>query len=87
MGTYVVFNRETGEIIHTHREASLLGEPRKRSREDVLELSRRAREEAAPDWDVVELEQDILQEVGPGREIYVDVERRVLRERAKDRES
>jgi hypothetical protein len=87
MGTYVVFDRETGEIIHTHREASLLGEPRKRSREDVLDLSRRGGEEAAADRDVVELEQDILQEVGPGREIYVDVESRVLRERAKDRES
>jgi hypothetical protein len=83
MTTYVVFDKETGRIVHTHRDVAVLGEPGPRARKDVLEWSRRIAVDAIPkDLDIVELEQEALRQVGPGREVYVDVEKRVLMDRA-----
>jgi hypothetical protein len=78
----VVFSVETGKILHVHTEASLMGEPVQRSREEILALSREIGETVAGDLDVLEIEHDILRQRDLGREAYVDVEQRLLRERA-----
>jgi hypothetical protein len=81
MTTYVVFDKSSGEIVHTHIEVSLLGEPMPRSESDVLALGERVFGDRAPDsLGVLEIAQDVLrQEVGVSRKVYVDVENRVLR--------
>jgi hypothetical protein len=82
MATYIIFDKRSGEILHTHTEASLLGEPMPRSEEDVLALGERilADDRAPNTLGVLEIEQEVLrEEVGTSRKVYVDVESRVLR--------
>jgi hypothetical protein len=81
MSTYVVFDKTSGEIVHTHSDASLLGEAMPRSEEDLLSLTRRVLGDQVPDTlGVLEITQDILrEEVGVSRRVYVDVESGVLR--------
>jgi hypothetical protein len=83
MTTYVVFDNENGKILHTHSEASLVGEPSERSEEDVLALSRRVLGDRATDGlGVLRITQDVLrQEGGVDSKVYVDVDARVLRTR------
>jgi len=81
MTTYVVFDKGSGEILHTHTEAALLGEPMPKPDEDVLALGRRVLgDDRAPDTlGVLEIAQEVLrEEVGVSRKVYVDVENRVL---------
>ena len=88
MSSYVVFDKQTGRIVHTHREVAVLGEPGPRAREEVLEWSRRIAAEGIPkDLDIVELEQEVLRQIGPGREVYVDVEKRVLTDRTTEEQA
>jgi hypothetical protein len=82
MTTYIIFDKRSGEILHTHTEASILGEPMPRREEDVLALGRRifANDRASETLGVLEIEQEVLrEEVGVSRKVYVDVENRVLR--------
>jgi hypothetical protein len=89
MGTYVIFDKGTGRIVHTHTEASLLGEALPRSHESVLAITRRILDEIPSDrldfqvdnLAVLEIDQDLLRQIGPSRQAYVDIERRVLADR------
>ena len=86
MGTYVIFNKKTGDIIHTHTEAALDGEPLPVSKEDLIAMHRPRPGEkmSTSDMDVLEVDLDLLRRGQSNRQdIVVDVQKRVLTERPK----
>jgi len=88
MGTYVVFNKKTGDIIHTHTEVALSGEPLPVSKEDLIGMCRPRPGEkvSSTDMDVLEVDMDLLRRGQSNRQdIGVDVQKRILTERPKPR--
>ena len=89
MKTYVIFNKRTGDIVHTHTEVALSGEPLPVSREEMLALYQRPRpgaEVPLEDLDVLDVDQELIRRgLSNRQDLYVDVENRVLSERAAKR--
>jgi hypothetical protein len=84
MKTYVIFNKKTGNIVQTHTEAAISGEPLPVSREDLLAMYRsRPGEKLDPgDLDVLDVDQDLLRRgLSNRKNLYVDVKRRVISEK------
>lgn len=81
MATYVVFNRKTGDIVHSHTEVAMSGDPLPVSKEEVLATyPGRPGEKAAPgDLDILEVEDELPRRgAGAAESLYVDVEKRVI---------
>ena len=92
MRTYIFFNRRTGEILHTHREAALTGDSLSVPREELLrgDVVRLVedRVDTREDLDVLEVDQNshlVRKTFSQDDEIelYVDVEQRILSEKGK----
>jgi hypothetical protein len=90
MKTYVFFNRNTGQIVHTHTEVAVTGEATPLSREELLSMDLRQPEEERIDPnDLDVLESDLSgyraqRSSSPEearKELYVDVQKRVVAER------
>jgi hypothetical protein len=90
--TYIFFNRRTGEILHTHREAALTGDSLSVPREELLrgDVVRLVedRVDTREDLDVLEVDQNshlVRKTFSQDDEIelYVDVEKRILSEKGK----
>ena len=81
MNIYVLYERETGQIVHTHTEV-LAEEARRSSEGDILELYRRGVEDAPADLEVLELGPEDLSGIAEPRNAYVDVAERRLSERS-----
>ncbi len=92
MRTYIFFNRRTGEILHTHREAALTGDSLSVPREELLrgDVVRLVedRVDTREDLDVLEVDQNshlVRKTFSEDDEIelYVDVEKWILSEKGK----
>ena len=84
MRTYVVFNKRTGDIVHTHTEAALSGEPLPVSNEQIIAMYRPwpGEEIGLGDLDMLEVDLELLRRGLSNRKgLYVDVQKRVLSER------
>jgi pimeloyl-ACP methyl ester carboxylesterase len=84
MKTYVLFNKNTGDIVHTHTEVALSGDHRPVSIEDLIATYRPpSRRQIDPaDLDVLEVDPDQLQRgLSNRKHLYVDVQKRILMER------
>jgi hypothetical protein len=82
VSAWVVFHKETGQILLAHTEATLEGEPRVIDRDELIEqyLAARAEEKVDPgELDVLELsEEELWAEVGTQAEFRVDPKSRTL---------
>jgi hypothetical protein len=88
---YVFFERGTGRVLLTHQEVSVDGEPLQITQEDLTFLAHRAasslnRQEALDEVDVIEVDQSSLllrrvPSAEDSKEVYVDIQNRVLSER------
>ncbi len=88
MTSYVIFNKKTGDIVHKHAEVALSGDPLPVTREDLVAMyrPRPGQEIDAKDLDVLEVDADLLRLGQSNRKnLYIDVQKRVLTERAKGR--
>jgi hypothetical protein len=85
MTPYVLFDQNTGQIVHTHQEVALYGEPFRLCREELMAtLGDRIDPE---NLDVLEVDRDhhLLRRstsLDDGKELYGDLQERVLSERA-----
>jgi hypothetical protein len=83
--TYVFFDKNTGSILHVHAEAALTGEPLPTPKVDLLAMDLRlssGEQIDRRDLDVMEVDLDLRRPRRTnGKELYVDVQRRVLSER------
>jgi hypothetical protein len=95
MPTYVFFNKNTGAIIHTHREVSLTGTelsvPREQLESGALLKLLEGRVDTK-DVEVLEIRRGthLLQrsfDPDSATEVYVDIEQRALAERRKEKTS
>jgi len=88
---YVFFERDTGKVLLTHQEVSPSGEALQVTREELMDVANRAaplldQREGLDNLDVIEVDQKsyLLRRVlspEDGKEVYVDVQNRVLSER------
>lgn len=87
MGTYVIFNKKTGDIVYTHTEVALSGEPLPVSKEDLIAMYRPRPGEkvSSSDLDCLDVDLDLLRRRQSNRQdIVVDVQNRTLKERPKE---
>ncbi len=88
MKTYVIFNKKTGDISHTHTEVALSGEALPVSKEDLVTMYRaRPGEKIGPtDLDVLEVDQELLRRgLSNRKNLCVDTQKRVLTERSRSK--
>ena len=81
MRTYVIFNTQTGRIIHTHTQVALDGKPADVSPDEVLQLYRPfpGQEVDKAILDVLEVNRDLLHQGSSNRQdLHVDVEQRII---------
>lgn len=86
MKTYVIYNTKTGEIVQTHTEAALSGEPLPVSKEEVVAMYRPLRGATIDpaDLDILDVDRELLlQGLSNRKYLCVDVHKRVLSERPK----
>jgi hypothetical protein len=91
MPSYVFFNKNTGQIVHTHKEVTLTGQslsiPKEELRTGALlkQLEDRIESEDVEVLEVIRNEHLLHRSVSPDdeTELYVDVQARVLSEREK----
>ncbi len=89
MRTYVFFDKNTGNIVHVHAEATLSGESPPVPKEKLLAMDLRQPSEARFDkegLDVLEVDLNLRRRRQASKqqaikELYVDVDKRVLSER------
>jgi hypothetical protein len=90
MKNYVIFNVKSGDIVHTHTEAALSGEPLPVSRDDLVRMYREwPGEKIDPqDLDVLEVDLDLLRRgLSNRKDLYVDVSKRIITERPQEKGS
>ncbi len=97
MTVYVFFNKNTGQIIHTHREITVNGDPLQASREHLEELQAKINlrlpqeERIEPEeLDILDVDENnlVLRKAASredAKELYVDTQERVLAERETNR--
>jgi hypothetical protein len=87
MKTYVLFDKKTGKIVHTHTEAALSGEALPVSKEELVAAYSRPTpgQKADPkNIDVIDVDRELLRRgISNRKDLYVDVEKRALSERPK----
>jgi hypothetical protein len=91
MPSYVFFNKNTGQIVHTHKEVTLTGQslsiPKEELRTGALlkQLEDRIESEDVEVLEVIRNEHLLHRNVSPDdeTELYVDVQARALSEREK----
>jgi len=76
--TYIVYDKRSGDILHTHVQASLGTEPDRLSRDQMIRLARelagRAATVPAAELDVIEVDRDVLRTLPPpGNRFSVDL--------------
>ena len=82
MSTYVIFDKNTGAIVHTHTEVSIFGEPLPVAPDELLAMYRPRPGHDRSNLDVLEVDRDLLRRGQSNRtDLYVDVQKRVISER------
>jgi hypothetical protein len=79
MKTYVIYNKNTGEIVRLHTAATISGEALTLEEEELLGLYKaRPKKVSSENLSVLELNPDLLQKGLSARGLYVDVQKRVV---------